>query len=1585
MMKAFLLLLTLGLATEGHANIVCPNRDPGPDFKDCGEDGCGPAADGGDDHEKSAAGPGNGAGGGNGDGGGDSCMYGGDPIDLGKGFVNRSENDFRIGVKHGAELSVGRFYSSIPNFASGFGISQSNSAGQGMFGQNWYCSHEQHLEIEVDPEWGFLVGLVLVDENAANRHFELTSTNTWRSRLDQGSPLELTITGTGTGTIYSIRAGDNSVRKFRADGRIVEQIPDNFQPSISTTYEYYPVGYPTGGSWSWDNNLWKIHAPSGDGRFIEFQYHTHSWNRKVYNVWLKTSTSAYRVSSYWYNANGYLEVAKGQGPGQTHWLLYEYGSFNPASTLTNPTAPLTASTAGPILGRVSYYADNDPNPRPLVAYTYGPAFSNSVSREWRWDLSGTTPQWRQTLATNADPWNHALTLYLGDGVPDVSGGPNDPASHYATDYQCDLTQLSYSGITAKMPPTNRARPGEGAPGGPTSGYEKHRLQGSGLRLDGSQWHKEWENIYNLTTTTGYNLSDPEYLAQHRLNESRKFWGAGTYASTVYTYHSNTVAFGFWYKPTRVTNPTGEYVDYEYYAVGTPDQSRLKATIRGGLRTEYTYNAAGHLWKVKDVQLNTETVYAYDTRGNVTQITDPTGQNTTRTYNDFGQVLTETVTNQGTSTSTYSDSLPTTHAEYCLPPRLIETANASGQITHYFYNSQGDTTKVVDANNRETLMYYNTRGLRTQVKNTNSESVFYGYDLFDRMNKFTDGRGKITTYEHDVFGRVTKETDPDGYFTTYAYSDNSTGSGCGSCSGGGASLASRVVRQDNTAVSFTYDWAGRLTLVNYESIGAVGSNEISYAYDPASRITSITDTRLTLGATAYSFLYDIGSGKTGRLDRLTHPNGWTQEYFYEESTASPHYRRLKAYRDIDGNITQHTYDNLGRQATLTDPYNKVTSYTYATPADLAFPVGSMKQIIHGNDSKALYTYDSLGRTDRIDYAQPSSAVFDYIDLAYDPVGMITERKRKDGASWYKTVYTYDNAYRLSGETNRTSADVYQTSRTYGYDSAGNRSWMTLQNSASVNKTTNYTYGNRNQLASNTGYFRDGTTDTGAMSYTWDVKGNMLTRTGQSYTWNEDNRLTQVTTGANTKSHKYDSAGRRILSQTSASSERTRHFFNGLTEETRKVSLGTHSDSSFTRWLFEDGVSTNGWGQGVGTGGTVSAIYDSARFSNIIRFQNGGRFDMSIHPSRTEQAFAFWFKHETSTHSVVLWVTTSAGARRIVFKSGTGTDGYASSEYNVWLGTGILDGNWHRIERNLAHIVSTQTPGVTFTSTNSVSVWSSGCRLDDMHFSNNVTVEQNVLGTGVVGHILRNRSINKLTGATADRWFHYDQVGSVISESDASGLLAQTHHQDAFGNTQAAWNTGLWGGDKPGWHHNTKEYDGDTGLVYMYQRWYSAETGTFMSSAPFPVMMEHRYGFAENAPTVSHDHSGRIPLRTPSYILGLDWDDGLLAAMCTTTASKFYPHVSEPGMEAENDKNNSLRHCYWMCCLTKNIGGEHAKNIGDLYEIDEPNPGIGSQVDQYNNGVGRGLGCNKDGSCFEDCEKAYKDGALQDEKGNPTNRF
>jgi len=127
---------------------------------------------------------------------------------------------------------------------------------------------------------------------------------------------------------------------------------------------------------------------------------------------------------------------------------------------------------------------------------------------------------------------------------------------------------------------------------------------------------------------------------------------------------------------------------------------------------------------------------------------------------------------------------------------------------------------------------------------------------------------------------------------------------------------------------------------------------------------------------------------------------------------------------------------------------------------------------------------------------------------------------------------------------------------------------------------------------------------------------------------------------------------------------------------------------------------------------------------------------------------------------------------------------------------------------------------------------------------------------------------------DRWFHYDQVGPVIARTGGawgSSAVQETIHQDAFGNTQASWSTGLWGGAREGWHHNAKDYDGDSGLVYMYQRWYSAETGTFMSSAPYPPSIEHRYGFAATAPGQHVDSDGRAACNNSSNGVWIKFGD------------------------------------------------------------------------------------------------------------------
>jgi len=69
-----------------------------------------------------------------------------------------------------------------------------------------------------------------------------------------------------------------------------------------------------------------------------------------------------------------------------------------------------------------------------------------------------------------------------------------------------------------------------------------------------------------------------------------------------------------------------------------------------------------------------------------------------------------------------------------------------------------------------------------------------------------------------------------------------------------------------------------------------------------------------------------------------------------------------------------------------------------------------------------------------------------------------------------------------------------------------------------------------------------------------------------------------------------AGRRLLKWVD-SGQRTRYFFNGLTEEIRKVSVGTHSSGHFAFDDAEDGVAENELS--VPPGASKAAVAGSAR--------------------------------------------------------------------------------------------------------------------------------------------------------------------------------------------------------------------------------------------------------------------------------------------------------------------------------------------------------------------------------------------------------
>jgi len=154
--------------------------------------------------------------------------------------------------------------------------------------------------------------------------------------------------------------------------------------------------------------------------------------------------------------------------------------------------------------------------------------------------------------------------------------------------------------------------------------------------------------------------------------------------------------------------------------------------------------------------------------------------------------------------------------------------------------------------------------------------------------------------------------------------------------------------------------------------------------------------------------------------------------------------------------------------------------------------------------------------------------------------------------------------------------------------------------------------------------------------------------------------------------------------------------------------------------------------------------------------------------------------------------------------------------------------------------------------------------DTGHCNSRTIEHNTLSGG---SIARSRSINisGIKPSATDQWLHHDQVGSMMLATNASAAVADTRHADAFGNEMASWTSGARTdslAERSGRGHNTKKLDSDTGLVYMYQRWYLPEAGIFVSKASYPPMVEHRYEFVEADPTAANDPHGEFV----NFVLG-----------------------------------------------------------------------------------------------------------------------
>ncbi len=474
------------------------------------------------------------------------------------------------------------------------------------------------------------------------------------------------------------------------------------------------------------------------------------------------------------------------------------------------------------------------------------------------------------------------------------------------------------------------------------------------------------------------------------------WGATTYpnADESYTYNSK----GNLATLTRQGNNGNWVTTWTYDASGLRPATK---TDPDGLTTEYTYDTAGRLIQEKHPSLGANGIqYSYDSAGNLLTVTDPLGNVTTHAYDARGNRTSTTNPLNQTTTLVYDDW-----------GRVVQVTDPLGKSTYYEHGDYscgcggaGKVTEVTDALNNATSFVYDDRGNLSSVTDAMNVTTDYFYDDLNRLTRIVSPSGSSNeiTHTYDRLGRLVSTTDMAGRTTTK-----------------------------------TYDHLDRV-LTEMDSVGTV-----SYAYDPAGNLSSVTDSLNHV--TSYTYLpgglldytvdpvnkyvrnfYDsagrlikTGAGILGTTDPT--------EYFYSATTGrltKTRYWVGSSYHDV-----QYTYDAAGRTTRADDWLgNDGLQYAYDAAGRLSY----IREYV--SSRQVSYTYDAAGRVATLTDHTGAVVSYTYTDtgrvasvtapggkvwsFAYNALGMPTQYTHPNNT---RTEYAYDTRHRLTGITHRDLAN------------------------------------------------------------------------------------------------------------------------------------------------------------------------------------------------------------------------------------------------------------------------------------------------------------------------------------------------------------------------------------------------------------------------------------------------------------------------------------------------------------------------------------------------------------------------------------
>ncbi|WP_420918685.1 polymorphic toxin-type HINT domain-containing protein [Streptomyces coelicoflavus] len=569
---------------------------------------------------------------------------------------------------------------------------------------------------------------------------------------------------------------------------------------------------------------------------------------------------------------------------------------------------------------------------------------------------------------------------------------------------------------------------------------------------------------------------------------------------------------------QATYHDGEF-EYEAFTSYGPNTVHVDPPGNTSPATWTTTDALGRVTEIEqytdaDQSTTRSTQYAYDVRGNRSEVTDPAGNKWTYTYDVRGRLVEATDPDTGTTKTTAYDGAD----------RPLTTVDANGKSLYTSYDALGRVTAVREGSA------------------TASPTKSFTFDAVGALGM------PVATTRHTPDGDyVTRTT---GYTTDYQPTGRDI-----------TIPANNKTAGLSGTYKYTYSYTptGKPLSVTYPSKGGIASEKVVTRYNEDGLPESTAGSSWYTADVTYSpfgeVLRTVSGSQPYRVwttNFIDPHTGRLQRTVADRETASPH-RISDSY---------YSYDATG---TITSQARKLSEASGTTWDTQCYTYDALGELVHAWASNVAPTGTGNGCKTangatfgyRTDYADSSGPVADAPNAATDtssPDASLTSTLAA-AAPAVGTVATSATAYRQA----------------FTYDWVGNRSTLTEHNVTDPTKNVTYR-SNYGTTAGNGATEPDttqphtlawvSTTPTGSGSaYTYDLAGNTtirdLANDTQNFTWTTENKPATVTTGSTIVNYTYDTGGQRLLENSSEGS--TLYLPGGelTTDSTGKITKATRN--------------------------------------------------------------------------------------------------------------------------------------------------------------------------------------------------------------------------------------------------------------------------------------------------------------------------------------------------------------------------------------------------------------------------------------------